>query len=185
FTNRLARRVRDELGLTYDVSGTITEEADLAAGPFQVVLGVDEKNQKRAMEAVLEVLRAFRSEGPTEEELSDAKRYLLGSFASSWETVEDTAAYLVHTRRFGLGSDYPSQFQAAISAVTREDVLRVAREQIDLGALTTVVVGGPSPWSPVAMAILGAALVLEMRELRRRIRRRLRPQPRVGAATPT
>ncbi|HEV3027710.1 MAG TPA: hypothetical protein VG457_09070, partial [Planctomycetota bacterium] len=98
--------------------------------------------------------------------------------ASSWETVEDTAAYLVRTRRFGLGSDYPSQFQAAISAVTREEVLRVAREQIDLDTLTTVAVGGPSPWSPVATAILGTALILELRELRRQLRKRLRPQPR-------
>ena len=174
FTNRLARRVRDELGLTYDVSGTITEGADLAAAPFQVILGVDEKNQKRAVQEVLGVLRTFRNEGPTEEELADAKQYLLGSFANSWETVEDTAAYLVHAGRFGLGSDYPAHFQAAISAVTREDVLRVAREQIDLDALTTVVVGGRSPWTPVTAGLLGAGLVLGWIGLRRRLRRRVR-----------
>ena len=181
FTNRLARRVRDELGLTYDISGTITEGADLAEGPFQVVLGVDEKNQKRVMEAVIEVLRTFRNEGPTDEELSDAKRYLLGSFASSWDTVENTAAYLVQTRRFGLGADYPSRFQASISAVTREDVLRVARKHLDLETLTTVVVGGPSPWTPVLAALLGTALILELWELRRRLRGKLRPPPRPGA----
>jgi len=175
FTNRLARRLRDELGLTYSVSGTITDGADFAAGPFQVILGVDEKNQKQAMTAVLEVLRTFRTEGPTDEELSDAKRYLLGSFASSWETIEDTATYLVGTHRFMLGTDYPSRFQAAISAVTREDVRRVAQEQIDLNTLTTVVVGGPSPWSPLVMGILGTAQVLELMRFRRRLRKNLRP----------
>jgi zinc protease len=180
FTNRLARRLREELGLTYDVSGTITDGADFAAGPFQVMLGVDEKNQKRVMEAVLEVLRTFQNEGPTEEELTDAKRYLLGSFASSWDTVADTAAYLVGTRRFGLGSDYPFHFEAGISAVTREEVLRVAREQIDLGTLTTVVVGGPSPWTPVMMAILGTVLLIEVTVLRRGLRKRIRPKAREG-----
>jgi zinc protease len=170
FTSRLARRVRDEMGLCYDITGTITEGAGFAAGPFQVVLGVDEKKGDQALEAVLEVLRTFQSEGPTEEELEDAKQYLLGSFASHWETIEDTAGYLVSTRRFGLGSDYPSRFQAAVSAVTREDVLRVARGHLDLGRLTTVIVGGRSLWSYVSASLLGGGLLLAVFALRRRRR---------------
>ncbi|HXX94893.1 MAG TPA: pitrilysin family protein, partial [Planctomycetota bacterium] len=172
FTSRLARRVRDEMGLCYDISGTITDGAGLAAGPFQVVLGVDPKKGDQALEAVLDVLRRFQNEGPTEGELRDAKAYLLGSFASSWETIEDTASYLVTTRRYGLGADYPTQFQSAIAGVTREDVLRVAREHLDLGRLTTVVVGGRSPWVYVGASSVGALLLAGVILYRRRRRNR-------------
>jgi zinc protease len=176
FTSRLARRVRDEMGLCYDIIGTITEGSGFAAGPFQVVLGVDEKKGDQALEAVLDVLRTFQNEGPTEEELQDAKLYLLGSFASHWETIEDTAGYLLSTRRFGLGSDYPARFHAAVSAVTREEVMRVAREHLDLGHLTTVVVGGRNLGSYVSVSLLGAGLLLAAVALRRR--RRIPEWPR-------
>jgi zinc protease len=160
------------MGLCYDISGTITDGAGLAAGPFQVVLGVDPKKGDQALEAVLDVLRRFQNEGPTEGELRDAKAYLLGSFASSWETIEDTASYLVTTRRYGLGADYPTQFQSAIAGVTREDVLRVAREHLDLGRLTTVVVGGRSPWVYVGASSVGALLLAGVILYRRRRRNR-------------
>jgi zinc protease len=172
FTNRLARTIRDEMGLSYDVAGSITQGSGLSAGPFQVVLGVDRKKKDQVLAAVLEVLRTFQAEGPTEEELTDAKRYLIGSFASNWDTIEDTAGYLLDTRRFGLGADYASDFQAAISAVSREDVLRVARTHINLGAMTTVVVEGRTPWLSVSAALAGALLVLGVVTLRRRHRPR-------------
>jgi zinc protease len=159
FTNRLARTIRDEMGLSYDIAGSITQGSGLSAGPFQVVLGVDGTKKDQVMAAVLDVLRTFQEQGPTDEELSDAKRYLVGSFASNWETIEDTAEYLLDTRRFGLGLNYASEFQAAISAVSREDVLRVARTHIHLDAMTTVVVEGRRPWLSVT-AGLGAALLL-------------------------
>ena len=174
FTSRLAHSIRDEMGLAYDVTGSVTEEAGLSAGPFQVVLGVDPAKKERALLAVLEILRTFQKEGPTDEELSDAKRYLVGSFSSQWETVEDSASYLLLTRRYGLGADYAADFEAAVGRVTKEDVLRVARKHIDLEALTIVVVERRSPWV-IALEVLGGALlVLGLVLILRRRRRRAR-----------
>jgi zinc protease len=141
FTNRLARNVRDLQGLAYDVNGSITAGAGQAAGAFQVVLGVEAKDKDKGLQAVMNELRQFLKDGPTEEEVKDAKSYLLSSFVSSWETVEDIADYLLSVKRYGLGSDYAAKYYKAVGSVTPAEVLRVARKYIDLDRLTTVVVG--------------------------------------------
>jgi zinc protease len=171
-SDRLSRRLREELGLTYDVTGSITQDAGFAEAPFQVVLGVEDRNRNQAVAAVLDVLREFQEKGPTEEEVADAKRYLLGSFESNWETLEDTADYLIDVHRFELGSDYPESFQAAVGRVTRNEVIAVARKYIDLSNLTTVVVrpGAGFPYSPIgigAVVLLGGVVILVCRRKRR------------------
>lgn len=141
FTNRLSRNVRDVQGLAYDVNGSITVGAGLVASPFQVVLGVEAKDKDKGLQAVMHVLEEFLKDGPTAEEVKDAKDYLLASFVSSWETVEDLADYLLTVERYGLGPDYAAKYYTAVKAVTPEEVLRLARKYIDLKNLTTVVVG--------------------------------------------
>src|SRR5205807_522526 len=98
FTNRLARNVRDVQGLAYDVSGSITAGSGQSAGPFQVVLGVEAKDKDKGLKAVLKELSEFVKDGPTAEEVKDAKSYLLSAFVSSWETVEDIGDYLLAVR---------------------------------------------------------------------------------------
>lgn len=141
FTNRLAQRVREQNGLAYDVGGTITAGAGVAAGPFEIVLGVEAKDKDKAISLVREELKRFLADGPTEEEIRDARRYLLASYASAWETSDSVASWLLEAKRHGLGLDYAARFHREVSAVTCGEVVRVARQRIDLGALITVVVG--------------------------------------------
>ena len=141
FTNRLARRVREVEGLAYDVSGTITIGAGAAAGPFQIVLGVEAKDKDKALRLVIDEVRKFVEEGPTLEEVEDAKGYLMASFVSSWETMDDLASYLLEVSRYGLGIDYSERYHGAVAGVTCEEVLRVVRKHLDPAALTVVVVG--------------------------------------------
>ena len=141
FTNRMARNVRDLQGLSYDVNGSITGGAGIVACPFQVVLGVEAKDKDKGLQAVMKELQEFLKDGPTAEEVKDAKDYLLHSFVSSWETVEDMADYLLSVERYGLGMDYAGDYYRAVKAVTPQEVLRVARKYIDPKNLTTVIVG--------------------------------------------
>jgi zinc protease len=137
FTNRLAARVRESLGLSYEVGGSVTLGAGPAGAPFEIVLGVRPEDKDRALAAVREVLEKFVEEGPTAREVEDARRYLVGSQARAWETSEEAAASLVERLRFGLGRDEA----ARIAAVSPEDVRRAARRHLDPRALTVAVVG--------------------------------------------
>ena len=141
FTNRLAKNVRDLQGLAYDVGGSITAGAGLSPGPFQLVLGVEAKDKDKALATVREELAKLLKDGPTAQEVADARGYLLDSFVGSWETSDDLAAYLLEVKRYDLGSDYAAQVHRAVSKVTPAEVTRVARKYIDLANLTLVGVG--------------------------------------------
>lgn len=139
--NRLAREVRDARGLAYDVTGSITSEAGEAAGPFQIVMGVAPEDAERAVDVVREVIRTFLEKGPTAEEVEDARRYLLATFPTAWETAGDRASYMLKVHRYGLGDGYAARFRRAISEVDPETVRRAARKHLDLERFTTIMVG--------------------------------------------
>ena len=141
FVSRLARSVRDVQGLAYDVFGSITLGGTETAAPFMVTLGVEAKDKDKGLASVREELRKFLEEGPTEREVEDAKAYLRASFAGTWELSDDVGAYLVDLGRYGLGLDWPDRYFEALSKVDRDEVRRVAAKHLDMGSLTTVVVG--------------------------------------------
>ena len=141
FVSRLAKNVRDVQGLAYDVYGSITGGATEVAAPFMVTLGVEAKDKDKGIAAALKEIRAFVEEGPTDREVDDAKRYLKASFAEAWELSDDLGAYLVEVSRYGPGLDWPERYFEALSKVGREEVRRAAAKHLNLGGLTTVVVG--------------------------------------------
>ncbi|MBI5198986.1 MAG: insulinase family protein, partial [Nitrospirae bacterium] len=70
-------------------------------------------------------------EGITEEELSDAKGYLTGSFPLRIDTNAEVASFLVSIEFYNLGLDYPEKYKALINGTTKEDIQRVAKKYLD------------------------------------------------------
>ncbi len=138
-SSRLTRELRDRRGLTYDVA------TDLV--PYRragLVLGTISARRDSAREAILlvrEVMRRFANDGPTDEELADAKQYLTGSFPLSFASNEGVAAQLNTLQQFGLPFDYLDRRADLINALTLADVRRVARQLFDPAKLTVVVAG--------------------------------------------
>ena len=86
-------------------------------------------------EQVAESIRLIRQElqglaqGRVEEqELTDAKTYLTGSFALRLTSNDQVAKTLVSMLDVGLGRDYLERRNALIEAVTLDDVRRVAAQ---------------------------------------------------------
>ncbi len=90
FASRLMEEVREKRGLSYGIGAQIV--------PFgarsTLVLGASSTENARVSET-LSVLRAvwaeFAKEGPTAEELDDAKAYLAGSFPLSFTSTPEIA----------------------------------------------------------------------------------------------
>jgi zinc protease len=78
-------------------------------------------------------------EGPTEDELTQAKTYLKGSFALGLDTSTKIASQLVQMQLDNLGIDYIERRPALIDAVTLADAKRVAKRLYDPPLLFTVV----------------------------------------------
>lgn len=131
FTDRLSRHVRDELGLAYTVWGRIgTSAAREERGTFLAYVGTSQEQRAAATAALRREIRQF-VEGPIgEQELEDARQYLLGSYAFTFETAAGTVAQLVSLRRMGLPLDHVETFVREIETTTLDQVHAAVRRHI-------------------------------------------------------
>lgn len=141
FTDRMSKRVRDELGLAYTVHANITDSAGIEPGAFVALMGTQAKNVKKGMEEMRKVIQGVLDTPPTEEEVANAKDYLTGNFVFSFETNDMVVQHLIEVERYGLGLDYFTKYPKEIAAVTAADVKRVAAQYLDPKALFQVAIG--------------------------------------------
>ncbi len=141
FSDRLSKDLRDEQGLAYTVYANATRSAGEEPGTFTAFIACLGDDLPKAKEGVLGHIRRIRTEPVTDQELADAKSYLLGSQVFQYETSGQLAAKLVELQRFGLGFDYPAKFPAMVGAVTKEDVLRAAKAHLQPDQCAIVVSG--------------------------------------------
>jgi zinc protease len=125
---RLGENVREEQGMAYYVYSGL--EADLGAGSWAAVAGVNPDNVERAIEAILHEIEHFCAEGPTEQELSDARAYLTGSLVLGLETSDGIAGTLLAIERYGLGLDYIARYPSIINGVSSEEIVATARKYL-------------------------------------------------------
>ena len=86
----------------------------------------------------------MREGGITEEELADAKTYINGSFPLRLTSSGRIAGLLLAMQRLGLGLDYLDRRAEIYRAITREDILRVAKRLLRPEKMYVVVVGDPA-----------------------------------------
>jgi zinc protease len=141
FTSRLFMEVREKRGLAYGVSSSLVplKRAAFHAG------GTATKNDRVAES--LTVMRAemasLASHGPTEEELGEAKDYLVGSYPLRFDTSSKIAGQLLSFMINDLGIDYAERRNALFKAVTMADARRAAERLYGEGRLLVVAVGQP------------------------------------------
>jgi len=141
FTSRLYEQVREKRGLAYSVYSSLAP-MDYAG----MILGGAGTRNDRAGETVAVIQEEWRrmaGDGPTPEELADAKTFLTGSFPLQFSSSERIAGILTAIQMDHLGIDYLETRNAKIEAVTIEAVRRVARQLLDPAGLHFVVVGQP------------------------------------------
>jgi zinc protease len=91
------------------------------------------------LDVIQKEIQRLADDGPTAQELADAKAHLNGSFALNLDTSSKIAALLVQLQLDGLDIDYFSRRTDMINAVTLDDARRVAKRLLDSGLLVTVV----------------------------------------------
>ncbi len=105
FSARLFREVREKRGLAYSVYSQL---ADLRSRRDAARRHLDQERARRRIAGGdrSRDRQASPSEGPTEEELDKAKKYLIGSYALRFDTSTKIAAHLVQLQIDGYGVDY-------------------------------------------------------------------------------
>lgn len=139
FSSRLMDAIRDKQGLAYGI--TSHYDARLMPGSFWINLQTRTETTNQAVNGVLAEMKAIREAPVSDQELADAKAFLMGSFPLRLDSTAKLAQVLAQVEFYGLGFDYFSQYPKWIDRVTKEDVLRVAKQYLDPQHYALVVVG--------------------------------------------
>ncbi|MDE2181463.1 MAG: insulinase family protein [Alphaproteobacteria bacterium] len=136
---RLGAELREKRGLTYDVSTDLVPYRGVG-----MLLGETSSRReavRQAIAAIRDTMRRFATDGPTDDEIADAKAYLNGSFPRAFTTNAGLSAQLNELQQEGLPLDYLEKRSRLIDAVSADDVRRAARRYFDPAKLTVVVAG--------------------------------------------
>jgi zinc protease len=139
FSSRLMDSVRNERGLAYSVYSYFS--AQKSHGSFQLAMQTKNETAQEAIRIANDEIRRIREEPVSEQELNDAKDYLIGSFPLRYDTNRKVASFLAQVEYFQLGLDYPERYSDLIRKVSRADVQRVAKQYLSPDKLITVIVG--------------------------------------------
>lgn len=141
FASRLYAEVREKRGLAYSVYSYLAPYDHTAL----ISAGVATQNARvgESLEVIREEWRKMAENGPTAEELADAKTFVTGNFPLRLTSTGKVSGILVTMQLDHLGIDYIDRRSALFDAVTLEDARRVARRLYDPAALTVVIVGQP------------------------------------------
>ncbi|MCS7026435.1 MAG: insulinase family protein [Bryobacteraceae bacterium] len=140
FTSRLLQKVRSDLGYAYSISAGWNAEMD-HPGTFVIGGSVKAENTVDALKVIREEVDKIRSAEVTDEELRIAKESTLNSFVFNFDTPAKTIQRLMRYEYYGYPKDFIFQYQKAIAAVTKVDVLRVAKQYIKPEEFVIVAVG--------------------------------------------
>jgi len=130
FTNRISKRLRDELGLAYTVSAAIHSSAGVLPGTFTAYIGTSPGHLKTAIQGFGREIRRIQRELVPADELELARNYLTGSFVLGFERAARRVQTLISAERNRLPDDHLEQLLRAFAAVSAEDVRRVAAEHL-------------------------------------------------------
>lgn len=139
FSSWLFEEVREKRGLAYSVYSYLAPFTHTSV--FGGGTATRNDQAKEALEVILAQFEKMVNEGPSAEELADAKAYLTGSYALRFSSSGSIARQLLFIQIEDLGIDYVNRRNDLINAVTLEDVRRAARRIFGDGAPTVAIVG--------------------------------------------
>ena len=139
--------LREEKGYTYGVYSNFT--ALKYPGPWRAGGDVRTEVTDGAMTEFYREFRRIRDEKVPATELEEAKRALVASFALSLERPSELLGYAIIRKIYGFPPDYWDTYPAKITAVTAEDVQRVAQKYINPDSFQIVAVGDVSKIKPI------------------------------------
>ena len=141
FNSRLTENVRTKAGLAYSVGSYVF--APRYRGFFFAYCFTKTESTEQAILMILDELERVRREQVTDEEFSRARNAIENQFVFRFQTAERIVRQKVEIEYIGLPMDYLERYLDIIRAVTKEDLVRVAKRLIHPERATILVIGTP------------------------------------------
>jgi zinc protease len=141
-TGRLFLNIREEKGWTYGAYSTFTKPLDV--GYFRATANVRTEVTDSALTEMLGEFKRIIEEPVEQQELDDAKSYLIGNFPTTIETPNQIAGQISQVKLLGLGKDYLEGYRKEIAKVEVPDVENAMKTYLHPDRMALVLVGDAS-----------------------------------------
>jgi predicted Zn-dependent peptidase len=138
FTSRLNQNLREKHGYSYG-AGSAFDFRPLP-GPFIASAAVQTSKTDSALFEFMNELNGIM-QPVSDGELNRAKNYVALSFPQDFQSLAQIAGQLEELITYNLPSEYFNTYIERILAVTKDDVLRVAKKYLDPEKVAIIVVG--------------------------------------------
>ena len=143
FQSRLNANIREEKGYSYGVNSNF----GYGKGPGAFRAGGDivtAKSDAALVEFMKELRGIIGSRPITDEELTTAKDALIQRLPGTFASVSSINSAITTLWTQSLPDDYYQQYAKRVAAITKDDVLRVAKQYVTVDKLDIVIVGDRS-----------------------------------------
>ena len=140
FQSRLNANIREEKGYSYGVGSGFAYGK--GPGPFRASGDIVSDKTDLALIEFMKELRGIHGGRPiTDDEMVQAKDSLIQRLPNQFASVSAVGNAITTLYLNDLPMDYYQAFPKMVRAITKEDVLRVAKQYVDLDHLNIVIVG--------------------------------------------
>ncbi|MBI5474767.1 MAG: insulinase family protein [Ignavibacteriae bacterium] len=140
-TSRMGIELRDKQGLVYGIKSELWGPND-NIGYWKFNTKTSPKNAEKVIRGIFSEIRKLIKDGVTDEELRQAKQRQLGLLPLLVETPDDIASRVFELLNEKLPFDYFDKKADRIEAITKVDLVRIAKRYFTLDRFV-IVVDGP------------------------------------------
>ena len=140
FTSRLMMELRTNRGLTYHV-GSHFDIGRTYPGLFTIETETEASNTALVLKLINDICESLVQKTVTPQELAGAKDALINSFVFGFSSAQAVADQRARLELFNYPAGYLELYRKRISAVSVEDVQRVAQRFLKTGDYRMVVIG--------------------------------------------
>lgn len=144
FNARLMTEVRQNLGYTYGISGSMSPM--LARGPYQISFATRNDKARAAIDASLGIINDTLDKGITNAELQLTTDNLKNSFPMGFASNEGINNLLGMMNFYKLPDDYLTSYMSRIDNVQLAGVNKTMRDTLQPDKFLIVTVGEGNPW---------------------------------------
>jgi zinc protease len=143
FESRLMQELRVKRGLTYGAYSTLTQL--LAGGHWTLTWSTQAAFNQATQNLVEQMLRDFLRDGPTADELAQARATLLGRYPLQTASNSQILSQLQTIGTYGLALDAPQQFVDKLQTLTPEHIRAAMNRHFDADQLLYLSTGPDAP----------------------------------------
>jgi zinc protease len=136
----ISKEIREKRGLSYSSYSYFRPMRE--AGPYQFGLQTRNEQTDEALKLLRETVQQFIKNGPTQQQLDEAKQNITGGFALRVDSNRELIGYVAMLGFYELPLNYLDTFKENINVISVEQIKTVFQQRVDPEKMITVLVGG-------------------------------------------